>query len=243
MCESISGGGVLLLTRATPLDFASDDARSAQARALARLTGAAEADVLQRLRERSRRLAPVEKNFDPDIADVLELLLETELPITRGREIERWNRFRVPSPTEQRPAAEQPASDVADAAEAIGRYESMYAEQLIALLHEYLPEIVRADSSSLPAVDEHFYRGDYPKHFERRHIDSDLVPAVGGCLGMLLVKHLGGRWVPRQNLDETAVIVGDRAWLPFLRARHYLASKDSVLTHSLTQLYRAAARR
>jgi hypothetical protein len=239
--EWLPGGGVLLLTRTTPLDFASDEARIAQARAFAHLTGAPEAEVLARLRERSRRLAPVDKDFDPDIAEVLERFVDSVLPINRSREIDRWNQFRPPLPIEQRSATEQP-DPVADADGAIGRYESIYAEQLMALLHPHLPNIVHADPSSLPAVDTHFYRSDYPRYESRRVIDDDLVPAVGGFLGALMVKHLGGRWVPQQNLDDTAVIVGDVAWLPFLRARHYLASKDAALTHSLTQFYRAASR-
>lgn len=32
----------------------------------------------------------------------------------------------------------------------------------------------------------------------------------------------GGRWVPRKKLEEAAVAVDDRAWLPFLSARHPL---------------------
>jgi hypothetical protein len=240
--EWLPGGGVLLVTRTTPLDFEAEEAYSARARAFAHLTGTPEADALARLRGHSQRPQPVEKNFDPDVAEVLERLVGTALPSERGREIRLWNRFHPPRPTEKRPATEQPTSDVADTGEAIGRYESLYAEQLMALLHPHLPEIVRADPSSLPAVDVHFYVGDYPRHEMSRVIDDDLVPVVGGFLGSLMVKHLGGRWVPRQNIDDTAVIVGDIAWLPFLRARHYLASEDSALTHSLTQFYRAAAR-
>jgi len=58
----------------------------------------------------------------------------------------------------------------------------------------------------------------------------------------VLVDTLGGRWVPRQNLDEAYVALGDRAWLPFLRARHFLQTQQSVLDYSLTKLYREAER-
>jgi hypothetical protein len=37
-------------------------------------------------------------------------------------------------------------------------------------------------------------------------------------------------------------VIGDTAFLPFLRARHYLLSTQSLLDHSLTQFYRVAAR-
>jgi hypothetical protein len=60
---------------------------------------------------------------------------------------------------------------------------------------------------------------------------------------MLLVHRLGGRWVPRSKPDEAAVVVGDRAWLPFVRARHHVQSRQAALDFSLTQLYRHASRR
>ena len=52
----------------------------------------------------------------------------------------------------------------------------------------------------------------------------------------------GGRWVPRRNLDEAYVALGDRAFLPFLRARHYLQSEQSVLDYSMSQFFREAER-
>jgi len=56
------------------------------------------------------------------------------------------------------------------------------------------------------------------------------------------VEHLGGRWVPRRNLDEAYVALGSRAFLPFLRARHYLQSEQSVLDYSMSQFFREAER-
>ena len=48
--------------------------------------------------------------------------------------------------------------------------------------------------------------------------------------------------MPRRNLNEAHVILGDRAWLPFLRARRHLQSQQSAFDYSLTQFYRVAAR-
>jgi hypothetical protein len=53
---------------------------------------------------------------------------------------------------------------------------------------------------------------------------------------------LGGRWVPRKKLEEAAVVIGDRAWLPFLRARHALQSQEAPLDSSCSQLFRTAQR-
>ncbi len=58
-CEELAGGGVLLLSRPTPLDYASDEARVAQASALAHLrSDTTEEQALARLRERSVTLFP-----------------------------------------------------------------------------------------------------------------------------------------------------------------------------------------
>ena len=68
------------------------------------------------------------------------------------------------------------------------------------------------------------------------------VPAIGAYLGQILIRHLGGRWIPRQRLEEAQVLVGHRVWFPFVRARHYMRSRQSLLDFSLTQLYRVAER-
>ena len=57
------------------------------------------------------------------------------------------------------------------------------------------------------------------------------------------MRRLGGQWIPRKNLEEAQVRVGERVWLPFVRARRYMRSRQSLLDCSLTQLYRAAERR
>lgn len=57
----------------------------------------------------------------------------------------------------------------------------------------------------------------------------------------MVARNLGGRWVPRRNIDEAQVVVGDRPWLPFLRARRHMQSKQSALDYSLTKFYGEAA--
>ncbi|ATB40413.1 hypothetical protein CYFUS_005862 [Cystobacter fuscus] len=38
------------------------------------------------------------------------------------------------------------------------------------------------------------------------------------------------------------MLVGNRVWLPFVRARNYMRSRQSLLDYSLTYLYRMAER-
>jgi hypothetical protein len=82
---------------------------------------------------------------------------------------------------------------------------------------------------SLTAVDYEMWLSEYPT-YEREKVERILIPSVGAYLGEVLVARLGGRWVPRRNLEETQVVVGDRAWLPFVRARRYLRTRQSVST-------------
>jgi hypothetical protein len=65
---------------------------------------------------------------------------------------------------------------------------------------------------------------------------------VGAYLGQVLVRHQGGEWIPRRKLEETQVRVGQRVWLPFLRAYRYMRSTQALLDYSLTQLCREAER-
>jgi hypothetical protein len=73
-------------------------------------------------------------------------------------------------------------------------------------------------------------------------VDDLLVPGLGAYLGRMMEIELGGRWVPRRVLEEAQVMVGERAYLPFLRVKHYLQSKQSVIDYSLTKFMREAAR-
>jgi hypothetical protein len=240
--EELPWGGVLFLTSATPVESRGDEARRVQAGALAHLRPDVDAAKhLEELRRRSRELAPAERTWDADVADLLELTL-ADVPIQdRQREVTRLNAYRPPEPAEWRPAAEAQPSDVANAGAAIERYETL-AEQLTALLAKDLPEIDKGEPDVLPRIDYLFWHYDYPARFPRDDIESDLVPSVGAFVGDLMVQHLGGRWVPRRALDESQVVIGDRAWLPFLRARRYLKQKQNLLDFSLTKLFRTAAR-
>ena len=87
----------------------------------------------------------------------------------------------------------------------------------------------------------HVWKHRYAERFPAEQLQADLVPAVGGYLGELLVRRFGGRCAARKPV-EAAVVIGDRAWLPFARARAYLASRDGALTASLTQFVHAVER-
>ncbi len=244
--ESLANGSVLFLTRPSVRDFDSPEARLAQARALCHLRPELSLEeTLASLHQRSLVFQPLEPSFHPDVAPLLHLRIAKVLFEERRRTLERFNAFVPPPISERLPASDAPPSDVADPLAAIRLYEGFHAERLAALLHKELPELVAQTPDTLAAVDEyaeqHYWAATRPEVFEQ-----DCIPMLGAHLGLLLVRHLGGRWVPRQRLEEVQVIVGSTAWLPFLRARHMLedrrSSGDPTFRFSLTQLFLTAAR-
>jgi hypothetical protein len=243
LMEELPGGAVLWLTRPTPVDFNSEEARSAQARALVHLRPELSLeDTLARLRERSQAFIPIPLQFHPDVAEILQREAEFHGLMRKRQEVERFNRYQPPPVSEWLPAQQAPAPDVADVKATVDAYEGLHAEQLIALFHTEVPQVLQTTLEALPALDWqlwHFGWGEYPSADK----EEALIPALGAWLGRYLVYKLGGRWVPRRDLAETAVVVGDRAWLPFLRARHALENRDAPLNFSCTQFFREAQRR
>jgi hypothetical protein len=240
--EQLPDGSILLVTRPTPADFASEEARQAQARALVHLRPEFSFEaVLRTLRERSATLAPVEPRFHPDIAPLLSRVVDTVAISQRQRKIAELNAYHPPEPEEWLPASAALPSDVADVKAALEFY-ALQAEYLVALLHTEVPAVFKATPESLTEVDYQFWHDNFPEVFERHNIDARAVPAVGGYLGEVLVRHLGGEWIPRKKLEEAQVRVGERVWLPFLRAHRYMRSRQSLLDHSLSQFYREAER-
>lgn len=243
LVEELPHGAVLILTRPTPVDFASEEARLAQARALVHLRPELNLeDVLATLRRRSLAFTPIPIQFDPDVADILQEEMEFQGLLFQRPFVERYNTYHPPPVSEWLPAAQQPWPDVPDVEAAIDRYEGLYAERLLARLHKEVPSVMDRSPESLPRIDWNAWRTAWGSWFTTPEEHALLTPALGAYLGMLLVHQLGGKWVPRRNLDEAAVVVGDRAWLPFLRARHHLQGRNGPLDFSLTQLFREARR-
>jgi hypothetical protein len=240
--EELPGGAVLLVTWPTAADYASEGAREAQARALVHLRPELDmGEVLRGLRERSAALAPVEPRFHPDVAALLARVVGRCALSERQRKVAEFNAYQPPEPQEWLPAGAALPSDVEDVERARAEYATQ-AEHLVALLHAEVPSVFEETPESLTDVDHHFWREDFPNVYARQHIEEYAVPAVGAYLGEVLVRNLGGRWIPRRRQEEAQVVVGERVWLPMVRARRYLRSRQALLDYSLTQLYRVAQR-
>jgi hypothetical protein len=240
--EELPNGCVLLVTWPTAADFASEEARLAQARAHCHLRPDLDfPTVLRTLRERSAMLAPVEPRFHPDVAPLLSRVVDDVASHERQRKIAELNAWQPPEPEEWRPAGSALPPDVEDPARACEHY-SYLAELLVALLHTEVPSVFEATPESLTDADFYFWHEEFPTRRLREAIDERAVPAIGAYLGQVLVRHLGGQWIPRQKLEEAQVLVGRRVWFPFVRARQYMRSRQALLDYSLTRLYRVAER-
>ncbi|EAU62957.1 hypothetical protein STIAU_4488 [Stigmatella aurantiaca DW4/3-1] len=239
--EELPNGAILLMTWPIAADFASDEARQAQAQVQAHLRPELDVSMLLRtLRERSATLAPVEPRFYPDVAPLLSRVVDRATISERQRKIAEFNAYRPPEPEEWRTVALPP--DVEDE-ELVRKHYGHLAEGLVALVHTPLPSVFEATAESLTDIDSYFWTENFPETFARQNIEGHAVPAVGAYLGEVLVRRLGGQWIPRQKLEEAQVRVGHRVWLPFVRAHRYMRSRQALLDYSLTQFYREAERR
>jgi hypothetical protein len=240
--EELPQGSVLLVTWPTAADFASDEARQAQARAFVHLRPDLDLDtVLRTLRGRSQALAPVEPRFSPDVAPLLSLVVDSVDFSQRQRQVAEFNAYRPPVPDEWLPVESALPVDVPDVPRAVHALAAQ-AEHLVALLHSQVPSVFEATAESLTDVDFHLWHENFPETFEREQLDAHAVPAIGAYLGQVLVRQLGGQWLPRKAWQETQVKVGARVWLPFVRAHRYMRSRQALLDYSLTQLFREAER-
>jgi hypothetical protein len=240
LVAELPNGSVLLVLRPTAADFASEEARVAQARAHVHLRPDLDFDtVLRTLRERSAALAPVEPRFHPDVAPFLLRLPDEFAFSERQQKIAELNAFRPPEPEEWLPAVLP--SDVENPERILESYVDL-SEGLVAALHTKVPSIMEETAESLTDLDFYFWRENLPERYTRELIDEHTAPALGAYLGGMLVRRLGGTWVPRQKSEESQVRVGKRVWLPFLRARRYMQSRQALMDYSLTQFFREAER-
>ena len=181
--EELPNGSVLLVTWPTAADFASEEARLAQARAHVHLRPDLDFDtVLRALRERSAALAPVEPRFPPDLAPLLSRVVDRTAIHERQRKIAELNAWRPPEPEEWLPADEALPSDVGNPERALEQY-SLQAEHLVAMLHTEVPSISKGTPESLTDVDFYFWRDDSPKRRLREVLDEHVSASRGRLAG------------------------------------------------------------
>ena len=240
--DFLEDGSALIVIHRLPGEFASRPAREAQAKVLAHLRPDLNVDeILQVLLDRSARLQPVERRWDPDLAHLFQVISDfTPLAERRAKEIE-LNNYRPPEITEWLPSAKALPPDVEDVERVVDSYHQE-GERFVMGFHDQIDGLAGAEPDSLAEVDVHFYLYDYPGTKDLATVEQLMLPSLGAYLGNLMESFLDGQWSPRRNLEESQVIVGDRAWLPFLRVKRFLQSKQAVVDYSLARYYREAER-
>jgi hypothetical protein len=235
-----AGGALLLITSASPADALSEPARECQARVLAHLVDGIDFTTQRAaLLRRSELLAPVQRDWDADLVELLEYVLLWEQPeAVRAKALE-LNSFRA-AEVERWPSAESPPV-ASDAAAELASYEQL-AESFVMGLHHRITGLQDDAPACLIALDKHFWYEDYSRRRDKPSFDSHLVPGLGAFVGQVLVNDLGGRWQPSRVRSEARVVVGRYAYAPFARAERYLKSKQAVLEHAMSKLYRVAER-
>lgn len=239
--ELLKDGSALIVTSPLPSECLSHTAREAQAKALHHLRPDLPADhILHDLLDRSSKLQPATEQLNPDFAELFRMIIDS-VPLSerRAKQLELTS-YRPPEITEWRPASETLPPDVPDVDDAIDTYHRQ-AQTFIAGHHDEIPDLMEAAPEVLPRIDAFFYARDYLRN-EPATLQRLMLPTVGAYLGTMLERYLDGRWVPRQNLEESQVVIGDRAWLPFLRVQHFLQSKQAAIDFSLNSYYREAER-
>ena len=241
LVEELPNGAVLIVAHPSVGDVHAEAGRLAQARALCHLRPDLSFDeVRARLNERSAALVPVPPNFHPDVAELFHWILDYTVEIDqRPRRITELNAYRPPPVDEWLPREALKPSDVPNQARRAAEPPTT-SNYLIQEVVRKLKKPVQDSPEILPSVDFLMWYSSYPG-IEPMYLTS-YIRNAGWLLGDLLVRHLGGTWVPRRIPEECQVLLGDRVYLPLLRARHCLESDQSIIDHSLNQFYREAER-
>lgn len=236
---ALDNGTVMLVTGNDPIAAIDPAARPQQAAVLAHLRpDLDEGAYLAALLDRSTKLAPITPAFHSDLARMFEMRVGMLQPEKRPSEIALLNAYTPPPVTEWEPA-DPSASDVS----AADREEyAVWSEVLVVDMHEHIPSVFDGGPEALPEIDLRFWRLDVASDYSTDVMEKELVPAIGAFLGQKLVRNLGGRWVARGGLTDAGVLIGDRIWLPFQRARHYVTNSQAAIDYSLTQFYNEARR-
>ncbi len=173
------------------------------------------------------------------MAPFLSRLLDEFAISERQWKIAELNAFRPPVQEEWLPVAH--LSDVSNPERVLESYGDL-SEGLVAVLQMDVPSIMKETPEFLTDLDCHFWKTHFPERYTRDVLDGHTIPASGAYQGGMLVRRLGGTWALRQKMEASQVRVGKRIWLPFLRARRYLPSRQSLLDYSLTQFFHEAER-
>ncbi|MGE3672263.1 MAG: hypothetical protein AB7K71_21510 [Polyangiaceae bacterium] len=208
------------------------------------------ASELGKLQQRAHKVRPVETEWDPAVEELILGIAHTYPVAKRLTFIRRLRRFQ-PRVGEQGPLddpdwrrSENPEHDVRVYRRTAEQFVSRHLSDNRGHKKEAIYDTVRdRNPESLLHLDISFWRYQ-PGKRDPLFVEAFLGMAVGAYLGCMIEDQLGGRWEPADVYTKSRVVVGDRAWYPFLRAERCLegATRRQVLLHSLYCFYRTVER-
>ncbi|MCA9640848.1 MAG: hypothetical protein H6718_05830 [Polyangiaceae bacterium] len=245
--EELKDGSMLVCALEDPDRLFEPEGVEARARIRSHLCESVALDQeRERLRRRASLLAPAETRWDPLVEELLTAVIARNYPRHMAlRLFSRLRNFRPPPIVEQGPLDELEAPSRA-ADERISDYvrwsESFREFMLRQCKRNTKSPLARAVRFGEPEVLPRFeaYNWVYPFGRQAVFVNPRLEVQLGAYLGCLIVDQFRGEWAPGLTTDDTAVVVGGRAWYPFLRARNYLVGRTraQLLRYSLYYFYR-----
>lgn len=208
------------------------------------------ASELGKLQQRAHKVRPVETEWEPAVEELILGIAHTYPVAKRLTFIRRLSRFQ-PRVGEQGPLddadwrrSESPGHDVrlyrATAEQFVTRHLRENGRRKKAAIYHTVRD---RNPESLLHLDISFWKSQ-PGKRDPLFVEAFLGMAVGAYLGCMIEAQLGGRWEPADVYTRSRVVVGNRAWYPFLRAERCLegATRRQVLLHSLYCFYRTVER-
>lgn len=119
---------------------------------------------------------------------------------------------------------------------------SELSASFVTFIHTKVREVFQPTEAALAALDKYFAAHPQRREYSREHLLQEFVPALGGFLGEVLVKNLGGEWVAREPLPQSAVKIGGKEVSPF-RAAYRVVFGDAKLVDEFREAVGAQAKR
>ncbi|HEX9988124.1 MAG TPA: hypothetical protein VGE45_06545 [Chloroflexia bacterium] len=106
------------------------------------------------------------------------------------------------------------------------------AAQFVALMHMEVKEVFGQSRAALKALDKYFARHPQKEEYKPEHLLKEFIPALGGYLGEVLIKELGGKWQVKKPVLKSVVKLKGAEIAPFNIA-YKVVFEDAKLSDAL----------
>ena len=89
------------------------------------------------------------------------------------------------------------------------------AEMLRVYLHDEVQNLASYSRQALKSLDSYFSQHSQVNEYNTDHLMKEFIPALGAYLGKVVVEELRGKWIAREPLMRSVVVVAGRELHPF----------------------------